>query len=207
MYDLMEALKMENQHAIENNEVLAFKTFPTRPIIVEGLKEMGAKFAQLQRGNVLDYFVCRIRDCFKTHRSKGHAVFANNGTHADYCFTRRYDKEVKVMAYVKPEVVVNTIHNNQKQIQADHKAVEHVLSPSATQTYEDLFALKYSSDEGVFQSSVTAWTSLLRSMVDNIDKDIVASVLRPMKGTSTPPLPHNELIYNYNEVGPLLKAA
>ena len=80
--------------------------------------------------------------------------------------------------------------------------------PSQVQTYETLFAWQWTEDEEVFQASLDAWYSLMMSFVDPtvLSKDIIEAHLRPLQSSRSPPKPHRQQIYNYDEVLQVLQS-
>ena len=191
-----ESISILNQKAIESGKILLFKANSLgEEIILDKLKDMGAKFAATFRENAMDQAVCEAMDCFGI----GHQVFSN-GTRSSLCFDRRQATidEKPLVHFHDP----NELKNEMERIKANNKVREnlvHLYSPALYQSYEDLFKFEYTDSEEVFKESVFAWQSFLYNFGD-LKEDIVREVLRPYHNSRPPPSHYSTRIYNYEKL-------
>ena len=209
-----------NRIAIENDSVLLFKITPNHwPLMQQLLSswpdaDETLLWAQVVRQSPLDVAMCMIRDCVLPDspvHDYGRPVWKENGTESRLCFERRERPELASQVQIQFDPVsklpqfLDQYVNNTAHLVKEYR--QRVL-PSQVQTYETLFAWQWTEDEEVFQASLDAWYSLMMSFVDPtvLSKDIIEAYLRPLQNSGSPPKPHRQQIYNYDEVLQVLQS-
>ena len=199
---LYEKMKILNEKSASTNQVLFTKAFYSSAF---AMRKLDSAFAGLLRYNSLDRAMCFVNDCFNYNDAAlGYPEF-ENGTVSDLCFKRRTYKDFKTKIHFDVERLETFIQNDVKQIEMIFKKYSYFTRPGKIQYAEDLYAFEYVSNETVFQESVDAWASLLKSFVPKIDKDIVKNILLPLKNSRKSPAPHRESIVNFYRVKKALK--
>jgi len=205
--DIMLESLIEMHHKYQqNDENLFFKanqqflyTIGSLNTLFNQLLQNNSKFASLYRANIVDHAICSIRDCFGDTEDIGYDVFATNGTRSDLCFKRRFvNDETKVHISNTHEFIHYLQRIEHRRIR-QQQHLEMIL-PSTEQSMEDLFAYEYSNDEVVFEKSVKAWANFIRSMVDHVNEDTIAMLMRENQNTRMPPSAHSTVIENIDEV-------
>ena len=76
------------------------------------------------------------------------------------------------------------------------KRIKEQDFPSVSE--ESLFEFEYSADDNAFEMSVAAWMKILRTFLSGVlDENILRQVLEKHRNSRSPPLPHSDLVYNY----------
>jgi len=203
--DLTQSLKLAVEAVQRNNETLFFKTNtqlqswdPSFQVMGTFFKDTGIKAALVFRNNILDWNVCRIRDCF-AGRALGHPV-NENGVEDKACFERREDPTLSTWALVNPEKMVSEIKQTEIDRVETLKKLRELGLVTEELYSEDLLSFELSS-EGLGRS-VKGWKKILSSWGIAASTKIIEEVLtqEPLTGKLPQPGPHSDVIYNIDEV-------
>lgn len=199
---LMEkAMELLHQDALQHHKILFMRLHPSQMRLYRYMKkDLKARFSTELRNNSIDKSICEVRDCFQvTQQSQSYPVFSHNGSRTDLCFERR-KSHMSIMAHMDTHTWPKHVQELQHQTQQSTRNFELEHPPFQAQIYEDLFAFTHSAEETVLERSVTAWTQLVDPLIEGaVDRTIIEGILRPQQNTRSPPPPHRDLIYNYNE--------
>jgi len=206
---IVEAIKELNDETFSRGRVFYFKSntqylYPPHTVVQELKQTIHVKFGHMIRTNLLDRAICDIRDCFYGTKF-GYPVFASNKTRTDLCFARRKVSDAIQAHVFDLDAFIYFLLYIQEYDEIARDELKDAIHPGSTQEYETLFAYEYTSSERIFQSSLQAWVELMRSLVDDINYDIVEALMRNSQNTRLPPLPHSELIDNIEQVKKKLK--
>ena len=167
----------------------------------EALHELSPHSVVLFRDNLLDRFVCHVRDCFGSHpNSESYAVFPN-GSVANLCFKRRRTPDVHTMAHIG----VNELRRYfQKEARAQSRMVDNAIRIMGQRhiesvSTESLMGFETERLPEALQTSIDAWMTVLRSWGICGNRTTIRGVLLPNWG-QRPPSPHEHTIFNAEEV-------
>merc|ERR1719232_1649532 len=205
---LLKSFTLMNEIATKNGQVVMSEV--TNEELIQDLKKTkNALFGHMYRQNILDKAICATRDCFPlSKRISSYPVAIKNGTYeqTDLCFSRREHPEIEVKAnFSSISKLRKQMHGSIKKSKNFKKWANSYIAPSKSQAYEDLFAFEYTSNETVFESSVRAWDSFLKSM--DLDIKIIAKTLRSMQNTRSAPKSHDKLIHNFKELENIFRSS
>eukprot|EP00448_Togula_jolla_P022388 CAMPEP_0170590826 /NCGR_PEP_ID=MMETSP0224-20130122/12076_1 /TAXON_ID=285029 /ORGANISM="Togula jolla, Strain CCCM 725" /LENGTH=386 /DNA_ID=CAMNT_0010914647 /DNA_START=55 /DNA_END=1215 /DNA_ORIENTATION=+ len=208
--DMTSALEMA-MIAVSNrtNSSIFFKTntriegwLPFFSARAKFMKRNGVKSALIFRRNLLDWNVCRVRDCF----DEGHNGIPvdKNGKRDRTCFMRRWSRRV-TRARLNPEQIAKKLVEDAKEraetlelLRKEGLADEVIYS-------EDLMSFERGSRG--FMKSIKSWTKVLSKLGIQPSRAIIADVLAKEPTAGKLPeheQPHSEVIDNLEEVAPLL---
>jgi len=204
---ILKSFSLLNQNAIKNGQVLVMKL--KHRSLIESLNETGtALFAHMYRNNILDRFICEARDCFfNGKRLKAYPVVRKKRTYerTDLCMDRRKHRDIEVkVKFSDISILKDRMNYEIKKRKNWNNIIKPYIAPSESQESENLFAFEYTSNETVFESSVRAWESFLKSF--DLDINIISMVLRPKQNTRSLPKSHDKLIQNFYEVKKMLNS-
>jgi len=208
--DMTESLKLALEAARRNNETMFFKTNtelakwdPTWYRKGAFFRNNGVKSALVFRRNILDWNVCRVRDCFD-NGNRGYPV-DENGELNQACFARRDDPNLTTYAYMRTERLVAKM----QQDEVDRNETLRKLSDLGLVTEavysEDLLSFERRSHG--LDLSTQGWKKILESWGINASWAIIQKVLanEPLVGKLPEPGPHSQVIWNIEKVSQKLR--
>ena len=190
---IMESIKRAQKVAIESKSLLIFKA------AIQQYEELhselddlngGVTYAGVYRENILDRCTCMVRDCFYEVKDFGTSVFGVNGTQADLCFGRRQHPQVNIQA---------SFTNVKGCLEEAELRVNFIRDQRFDSfTSDSLFLFESSIDDDDFDRSVNAWMEFLKPLLqDELERDLVASVLAEGRGTRLDKTSQKSKVYNY----------
>jgi len=200
---------------IRRPTMLFFKAIGKRDIETKILSLLARPFDNMvgtHRRNILDEFVCFVRDCFLDQKhisyQQNHAVWADGTDASQVCFDRRQEElsDEEYKAWIDPAELADNLGRfdtgHLGSLQKDYPGVTDVIFPGvADVAYEDLCLFEEGKISGM-HTSVQAYRKLLDGMGIPSRHDIVqqwASDFIKEHGTRML-RNHSEDIYNWKEV-------
>lgn len=199
----MDAVARQQNATLLINSDLRSGSGPTMQALLPTVLELRVPLAHVARENVLDRFVCAVRDCFPTRSPGSYAVCS--GKRSELCFQRRSAPLQSCplhQAHLNASDVASHLGMMERMRLADHKwLVDRGLTTAARPiSSERLLAVQYSDDE-VAASGVSEWLELLRTFgVAGATHATVDACARRYRASRAPPSVQSGTIHNDAEV-------
>ena len=163
--------------------------------VLKALKGLGTTPILFWRSNVLDHYICTVRDCF--HSSNKEYPVSMNGKETDLCFKRRRSNTT-VKAMLDPSRMVRKLKEMRGYVGYATKLLKgNGIEVPPPFTYETLFG--FQSNCSMLGTSAVEWQRLLKIFGVDISSSKIEDVLRPA-ANSRPLTSHFKVIYNLKEV-------
>jgi hypothetical protein len=195
--------------AMKRNTSVLYKFSPWRYGPAEkGLRDINPRVVKMYRRNMLDLYVCKIRDCVdkgfqKSHQKKrSYPIDVSTGEETDLCFKRRKKKDVTVKAFINVETLAARFQVlNEKDLKNDAKAREIFEWNSEAVANEDLFRFENSNSTDALDLSLQSWIEVFHAWGITPDVPLLRQYIVEHPDHGTRPLrPHTESVYNAEEV-------
>ena len=187
---LLDSIKVAKENAEKLGQIFYFKvgTKHAEGKWRENLENLGVAYVGMYRENVLDRCICTTKDCLGD--AAGYPVFQNNGTRTDLCIARRFTNESIQAHFVDPTSCFDRSLDQQRKIRNQD---------FPTVSEESLFEFEYTDSDKTFRSSINQWRKLLRPFLTAaLDRSKIRDALEEYRGSRSMPLPHKELVFNYD---------
>ena len=163
--------------------------------VLEALKGFGTRAILFWRSNVLDRYICTVRDCFRSS-DKEYPVTVD-GKRTKLCFKRRRSNTT-VKAVLDPSRLTEKL----KEMRGYPWKAAKLLKKNGFKvppafSYETLFG--FQSNCSMLGTSAVEWQRLLKIFGVDISSSKIEDVLRPA-ANSRPLTSHFKVIYNLKEV-------
>jgi len=209
MSDVSSALRISMSASQRHAESLLFETrarlesWEPSFEAMSSLFKRNVKCALVLRRNLLDWNICRVRDCLEADRI-GVPVDAQ-GDRNEACLSRRIDPSKSTWALLEPKALVQKMSEDARERARLVKQLGEAELVREVLYTEDLLSFEQSS--GGLGLSTESWMRLLKSWGLEPSKGIVEGVLssEPLHGKLPEPSPHSQLIHNVEEVGSVLR--
>jgi hypothetical protein len=170
------------------------------PAISSYLKARDAQEWHLQRENVIDREICKVRDCFdSTHGFQCNA----NGTRTTTCFGRRSDEKQKYYACLSIE---SAIHKMTSEYRANDKYSEEL----GVFKSNELLSFQYAGPENR-ATSIKSWVRLMTFLGIETNETKIESIIDDMKKEGfwkdRVLTTHESVVYNYEEFAKAIVAS
>jgi hypothetical protein len=209
--DMNQALQLMAKEAGEVNTTVVVKYVPWNlDGAKEGIRSIKQKVVFLHRHNLLDYYICRIRDCmeidsrvFGDESNHSYPVDASTGEETDLCFGRRHQTNVTVKAFLEVDdltelfpFMINEYNHDLETISRVFKAITFEIVAT-----DDLFAFEYDKSTESLELSLQSWVKVLDSWGVTPDVPLLRKYLRKhFRHNSRRLQPTAEKVYNAEEV-------
>ena len=171
----------------------------------KGLQDIHPRVVVMRRRNILDLYICRIRDCFV--KSRSYPVDASTGKKTNLCFQRRKRKDVTVKAFVNVNTLAQRLQQYMK-INSIHDARHRNVFKGNFETVatEDLFAFENSNSTDALDLSLQSWITVFHSWNVTPDIPLIRQYIDAYPDHGMRPLrSHTETVYNAEQVKKALK--
>jgi len=204
-----QALRNMKREALEKKTTVVVKFEPWRyEGAKQGLRDINPSLVHMYRRNILDRYICTIRDCFDTgfqnrHPEKqSYPVDATTGEETDLCYQRRFRKDVAVKAVLNVETLAKRFQEFEQGGRSDNaKSRELFKKDYASVATEDLEAFEFSDSIEALDKSVQTWIEVFQSWGVTPDVPKIGKYLEEHPERGNRPLkPHSETVYNAEQV-------
>jgi len=167
------------------------------------LKKSAVRAVHVVRQNLLDWNICRVRDCFDGG-ALGHPV-GTEGNESKLCFDRRAKPSIHTFAQLKPRVLVTRLQHDRARRARTAKLLKKAGLVKEKMYAEDLLGFEHISSG--LDGSVEAWSKVLKLWGVEPKAESIRNVLsnEPMAAKLPDPGPHSEVVYNIGEVTRILE--
>mmetsp|Transcript_70491 Transcript_70491/g.153097 ORF Transcript_70491/g.153097 Transcript_70491/m.153097 type:complete len:369 (+) Transcript_70491:86-1192(+) len=208
--DMTAALKLSLRRVAARNQSMFFKVNselkrwdPDFELMATLFQWQGVKAALVFRENLLDWNLCRVRDCFDGG-ARGYPV-DKNGNRDAACFGRRSDPSRPTWALLKPQSLVTKM-----KLDAMDRAETFKRLHEKKLVWEEIYSedlLSFERSAVGYKPSILAWRKLLKSWGLEPQNEIIRKVLEaePLAGKLPEPGPHSQVIWNFDEVASELR--
>jgi len=206
---IIDALGIANDIVNKRGEALLFKTNIKLNMWEPSFEEFSAylksnvKSALVLRHNLLDWNICRVRDCF----DKGHQGRPVNkkGEPHEACLKRRHDPSIESLAYIFAHKMGRKIKNDAVTRDETVQQLKEAGLVTEVVHSEDLLDFEHEDASGL-DNSIKAWAMVLEAWAVEPDEEIIKSVLEKeeLAGKLPQPGPHSEVIFNFENVSKVL---
>jgi len=171
--DMNQALQLMANEAAEVNTTVVVKYVPWNLDKVKtGIRSIKQNVVFLHRRNLLDYYICRVRDCMEMdskvlgdESNHSYAIDALTGKETDLCFGRRHSENATVQAFIEVDNLAEMFQVMIKQYTHDLQTVSRVFKDMTFEIVatEDLWAFEYDKTTESLELSLQSWVRVLDS--------------------------------------------
>eukprot|EP00448_Togula_jolla_P013024 CAMPEP_0170598256 /NCGR_PEP_ID=MMETSP0224-20130122/16147_1 /TAXON_ID=285029 /ORGANISM="Togula jolla, Strain CCCM 725" /LENGTH=382 /DNA_ID=CAMNT_0010922789 /DNA_START=70 /DNA_END=1216 /DNA_ORIENTATION=+ len=194
------ALRIAIDAAKRHGQELFFKTNPKIKGWEPSFQEMSSFLKDnvmsvlVLRRNLLDWNICRVRDCFDGG-AQGHPV-TPDGKEDKACISRRKSSNITTMALVKSHKMVKKV---EKDVIFRTEMVWKLIEEGVVKEpfyIEDLLSFERASAD--FDTCIGVWADVMRSWGVKPDLQKIRRVLKktPTAGKLPDPASHSQVVYN-----------
>jgi len=180
----------------QNNMKLLTRT------IINWLKQKPFVYFVMDRANLLDYLICKVKDCCSlgcADEDEGHAVDSHGKKRAGAeCFNRREAGLTDADYKVKLNIKTLRSHLQSDWLEKQSRILEKEFGPALTVTLEDLFEFEFSDGSWALEKSFDAWSKALSALNVPPRREIILEYLKgiPKRKRHS----HREELFNFDEV-------